>query len=172
MLPSNPFYMGDFYFAGTKKDMISFCQSILEFPIKNLHPSIGTDYILKYLVTRDSNFYNHFLKKIPKIFQIHNQLPIEYWLKIKCNNLSVMPSVYFESLIWRGKLMTDVLPNFKNNFSFFNDWLIEVQNNVTIQSDRKLHTNLLPRKQVIFQGLYEYYIYWKKLFKYYFKIQK
>lgn len=62
MLPTNPFYLGDFYFAGTKNDMISFCRSILEFPTKNLHPSIGTDYILKYLISRDRKFHQYFLK--------------------------------------------------------------------------------------------------------------
>lgn len=65
--------------------------------------------------------------------------------------------------------MTEVLPNFKNNFCFYNVWLIEVQKNVTIKKDKKILVNLLPKKKVIILGLYEYYNYWKKVYKYYLK---
>ncbi len=175
MLTENPFYMGDFIFAGTKKDMISFCSANLEFTYKNLHPSIGTDYILKYFSLRDVNFWKYFFKKIPLFFQvsnIKNQIAKEYWLKIKRNCISVMPGIYFESIIWRGKLMTKVLPNYKNSFSFYNDWLNDSESDLINTEVKKSLWHLLPSIDLLVRAKYEYFLYWKKLLKFHFKKNK
>jgi hypothetical protein len=91
----------------------------------NLHPTIGIDYILKYIKFTDKDFYQIFFKIIPITFQISNnkqEFITNNWLYLFKNRFSVMPQKYFESIVWRGKKMTEIIPNYKSSFQFFEEW--------------------------------------------------
>ena len=172
-LSNNPFYLGDFIFAGTKNDLISFCEANVDFLSKNLHPSIGTDYILKYFSLKDVQFWKSFYKYIPLLFQIsnkRNKASQQYWRKISDNYVSVIPSEFFETIIWRGKSMYDVLPDYKNKFTFYDDWFKTKNNNITFDlKTKKSFKYLFPTSETLFRAKYEYKLYWKKLLKFYYK---
>lgn len=168
MLPDNLFYVGDFIIAGTKNDLISFCSASLHFSQKNLHPSIGVDYVLKYLSLNDKSFWNYFFKILPLLFQISNKRntsPQAYWKIIKHSYLSVIPSNYFESIIWRGKLMSDVLPFLKNKFEFYDDWAKNINENLDKSKNKKI-IDIIPDRQTLIKAKYEYYRYFKIFLKF------
>jgi len=55
-LPTVKHYVGDFVFAGHRDTVEKFVSANLEFGLRNMHPSIGTDYVLKYLSKVEPEF--------------------------------------------------------------------------------------------------------------------
>ena len=125
MMKNNPFYMGDFIFAGKSNDIVSFCKSNLKFKGKNIHPEIGKDYILKHLLLNSSLFWNFFYKNIPFLWQVSNNSNNaiqSYWTYVMKKNMAVIPSSFFWSIVWRNRLMSDVISNQNKDFIFYEDW--------------------------------------------------
>ena len=122
-LISTNFYLGDFIFAGKINDIYTFCKANLF--KDNLHPTIGIDYILKYLRYTDKDFYQYFFNIVPIAFQISNNKQDFFnnnWLYLYKNRFSVIPQKYFDSIVWRGKKINEIIPNYKSSFQFFEEW--------------------------------------------------
>jgi hypothetical protein len=169
MLVENPFYLGDFIFAGTIKDVTSFCEANLKFYSRNLHPLIGIDYVLKYLSQRDKLFWINFFKVIPLIFQVSNKNNFKvqaYWRNIMATSMTVIPHEFFDTIIWRGKPMSDVIPDSKSKFQFYEDWIKVKYGTVNI-SNNNFFSRLIPTKYSFLYARNEYITYYKKMLKYY-----
>jgi hypothetical protein len=105
------FYVGDFIFAGEIKKVDFFLKSFLSFN-KNLHPSIGVDYVLKYIKKKYPNLYNkHFNKLIPTLLQIRlfpNLNLHQFWFWLLENEFLFIPRNAAENIMWRGKSFSDL----------------------------------------------------------------
>jgi hypothetical protein len=89
MLQNNPFEMGDFIFAGGVNNILSFCKTNLLFNGRNIHPSIGKDFVLKYLSKKSTLFWNVFFKGYPLLLQNYNDSAQAYWLNILKNIINL-----------------------------------------------------------------------------------
>jgi hypothetical protein len=171
MMKNNPFYMGDFIFAGKSNDIVSFCKSNLQFKGKNIHPEIGKDYILKYLLLNSSLFWKFFYKKIPFLWQVSNnsnEAIQSYWTYIMNTGMAVIPSSFFWSIIWRNRLMSDVISDSNREFVFYEDW-----KKISQRQEKKLKLKnwifLIPTIEVIQKVKYQLIRYWKKRIIYYYR---
>lgn len=168
----SPFYLGDFVIAGEKEDAAQFCKSNLSFGSKNLHPSIGIDYVLKYLFGTDRAFHSYFYAYIPMLWQLanlSNMATQSYWENILHNRFSIIPKYFYETIQWRGRLMTKVLsPEVIAGFSFFEEWS-QTRGSKDINLIPKNCGYLFPNCQVFYTAKYEYIRYFRAIFKYYLK---
>ena len=171
MRKDNPFYLGDFIFAGTCKDLVAFCKANLGYGTRNLHPSIGIDYILKHLSVNDKPFKWNFYQTMPFLWQVSNRsnrCVQSYWDDIRQSRLSVIPSSIFGSIVWRGRPMSDVLPDYREGFSFHEEWLaMKLERDDSVQS--RAAKFLIPTQETIATAKYEYVRYWKAVLKVYLK---
>lgn len=166
-LATTNFYLGDFIFSGTINDLSRFCTLNLNENI--LHPTIGIDYILKYLKKINSNFVNYFFKTIPLLYQLANKKNIyleNYWHEEFKNKFCVIPIKYFDSIIWRGKILSEVIPNYQNDFRFFDDWEKINFKKLSKYKDIKF---LLINNDLVKELLYIFKIRLRLYLKYYFK---
>jgi hypothetical protein len=171
MLKDDPFYMGDFIFAGTVNDILSFCKINLQFNGRNIHPTIGKDYILKYLSKKSSLFWSIFLRRVPLLLQGYNNSVQNYWMNIVKSQMAVIPSSFFWSIKWRGKLMSDIIANTDNQFIFYEDWkVIQQQKESSLKSGDLSYLVLIMK--VIKIAKYEYYKYWRTRVIFFFKYLK
>ena len=171
MLKDTPYYMGDFIFAGKIDDILSFCEKNLLLRHRNIHPSIGKDYVLKYLSMSTSSFWNKFSKRVPLLFQIHNASANDYWLSVMKTRISVIPNSFFWTILWRGKRMKDVIENSNNEFLFYNEWRnITKQKELTPKNKRISFLDLIIK--VYKDAKYEYYKYYRMRCVFYFKFFK
>jgi len=103
-LSTEPFYLGDFIWAGRTRSLQNFLNSISAFGPHILHPVIGIDSTLKYLSSR-SDFPSFFLPNISLDWQLcdpRNQSVTEYWKKALPEEFSTMPHEFFSQIEWRG----------------------------------------------------------------------
>jgi hypothetical protein len=154
----NKFYLGDFVFSGKIEDINRFCNSNLTSPNIILHPSIGKNYILKYLSINDKLFYKIFLKYYPLLMQCsntNNKIIDLYWNKLLSNRFRIIPNRYYSNIIWRGKNMFQILPNFNSHFLFYENFVNKNFNcNLKINKINRF-LNLIPCKQVLKELRYE-----------------
>ena len=171
MIKNNHFYMGDFIFAGKSNDILSFCKSNLQFKGKNIHPEIGKDYILKHLLLNSSLFWNFFYRNVPFLWQVSNnsnKAIQSYWTYVMKTSMAVIPSSFFWSIIWRNRLMSDVIPDPNKDFIFYEDWKkisSRREKNLKLKSLRFL----MPTIQVIQEVKRELIRYWRKRIVYYYR---
>ena len=164
MMKDNLFYMGDFIFAGKSNDIVSFCKSNLKFKYKKIHPSTGKDYILKHLLLNSSLFWSFFYKYIPLLWQVSNnsnKAIQSYWTYVMKTKMAVIPSSFFWSIIWRDRLMSDVISDPDNNFHFYEDWKKippKQEKNLKLKSFRFL----MPTIEVMQEVKYELILHWNK----------
>jgi hypothetical protein len=118
-LKNQPFYLGDFIFVGAVNQLIKFCEANIR-PY-NLHPIIGIDYILKYLELNEINFWKVFNKGAKLHNQVELQIASKYWNYVFSKYFEVMPAQIFEKIIWRGKIMNLIIPNYRLDFEFYNE---------------------------------------------------
>lgn len=169
ILHDNPFYIGDFIFAGTNNDLMSFCKANLAFNGRNLHPSIGIDYVLKHLTINDKQFWVNFYRGVPFLWQTSNRsnkAVQDYWLDVLQTRFSVMPSEYFGKIVWRGRPMSEVLPDYRKNFQFYENWMANQEIKRDFSALKSLRY-LLPSRDVLYAARYEYVRYMFAIIKYY-----
>ena len=168
----SPFYLGDFVIAGEKEDIAQFCKSNLSFGAKNLHPSIGIDYVLKYLYRTDRKLCSHFYAFIPMLWQVanlNNMATQSYWGNTLHNRFSIIPKYFYEAIQWRGRLMTEVLsPKVIAGFGFFKEWSQARGANHSYPLEKRWNY-LLLNSRVFATAKYEYIRYSKAIIKYYLK---
>lgn len=168
----SPFYLGDFVIAGEKEDVAQFCKSNVSFGAKNLYPSIGIDYVLKYLFRTDRTLHSHFYAFIPMLWQVanlNNMAAQSYWANILHNRFSIIPKYFYETIQWRGRHMTEVLsPEVIAGFSFFEEWS-QTRGSKRINLISKNCAYFFPNRQVFYTAKYEYIRYFRAIFKYYLK---
>jgi len=178
-IKSESFYVGDFIFAGEINKVFEFIDINLKFK-KNLHPSIGVDYFLKYLSVIDSNnFKKLFIRSIPLIAQVSlkkSEIVTIYWRNQLANKASFIPRFIANDIIWRGRIMKDL--NF-SHFCYFEEWRdlnINFRNHKFANKKIKILSVLLMEKFVFNKVVYEYKRYFllriKLLFPFTFKLYK
>ena len=160
MLKNTPYYMGDFIFAGKTDDILSFCEYNLFFRYRNIHPSIGKDYMLKYISMSTSSFWNKFNKRVPLLFQIHKPSASDYWLSFIKTRFSVIPSSFFWTILWRGNRMKDVIENSNGVFLFYDEWS-NIKKHKELTSKNKSTSFLDLIIKVFKDAKYEYYRYYR-----------
>jgi hypothetical protein len=166
-LISTSFYLGDFIFAGRINDIYTFCKANL---LKNnIHPTIGIDYILKYLKFTDKDFYQYFFSNVPITLQISNNKQEFFnnnWHYLYKNRFLVMPQQYFDSIVWRGKKIIEIIPTYKSSFQFFEEWLTLPEPKV---SKNKRVSFLMFNKSSLIIILYIYKVKVKNILNFYIK---
>ncbi len=164
------FYVGDFIFAGEINNIFNFININIEIS-KNLHPSIGIDYFLKYLTKSDKkNFYKHFSTVFPLIIQVamkKNESVRNYWISQLTDKCIFLPRLIANEIIWRGKKMVDL--NF-DHFCYFEEWeniFITNRDIELLEKKMNLIDLLKIEKNVLNIVIYEYKRYINLRFKYY-----
>ena len=179
MISNESFYAGDFIIGGTLSDVISFCSSVLSYGSADLHPVIGVDYILKYLKKNDAKFNEQIIKYLPLIWQTSNPKNSQlhkYWESLVMNYFIVIPQSLFSTIIWRGRPMNQVFPNYKEQFFLYEDWSYKyAKQNLSISvGEGTSFFNLIPNRigfKKVLTAYRRYYLtqrfqyYWKQLFK-------
>lgn len=167
MISSETFYAGDFVIGGVLSDIICFSKSVLSYGSSDLHPVIGIDYILKYLKISDPRFYELVFKFIPYNWQISNSknLPLnKYWEFLVMNYFIVIPQSIFSTILWRGRSMNQIFPNYKRQFFLYENWSAkEFENKHILKTnfEKKSLFNLLPNNvnySKLFTEYRRYYI--------------
>lgn len=166
----SPFYLGDFIIAGIGEDIVNFCEANLVFKSRNMHPSAGTDYVLKYLIATDKKFYSYFYKFYPLLLQVANleNNPVQtYWNTILYKRVSTIPKNFYITLKWRNRYMTDILsPKVVSDFSFNEEWSREKDLIDNLRIERSVRY-LIPSLVAIKVAKYEYLRYYRSLTKYF-----
>ena len=106
------FYAGDFVFAGSMDVVSAWVQAVLGFGPKNIHPSIGADYVLKYLCATDPDFPKFLNPFIPAIIQTadpRNWRLRQYWQQTRRSRFDFLRRRDFSEISWRGELMREVV---------------------------------------------------------------
>jgi len=112
-VPGSLFYAGDFVFAGSARAIRSFVDSYLGFGPIDLHPSTGVDYVLKFLCANDPRYVEYINPFVPSIIQIadsRNQRLSKAWDSIRQERFSFLTRESFNSIVWRGQKITEVIP--------------------------------------------------------------
>jgi len=107
-----PFYVGDFVIAGPLHTVSTFCSSQLGYGSSNIQQEIGKDYVLKYLMRVDPEFYEKINVRIPISPQLSDPRNIElrkYWLRAREHYFDFLPKEELATIIWRGKPMDKIL---------------------------------------------------------------
>ena len=108
----DPFYAGDFVFAGSLNVVESWTNAVLGFGAKDLHLSIGTDYVLKYLCATDPRFPKYLNPLFPAIFQIsdpRNVGLLGYWEDVRSSRFDFLRRQDFSEILWRGEPMSEIV---------------------------------------------------------------
>lgn len=111
-LPSTPFYVGDFIIAGTLRNLSTFVSANVGYGPRNLHPSAGIDYVLKYLSRVEPEFWDQINVKIPLLPQLADprNVPLRrYWSRVRRSYFDFLPRKHLESVTWRGVPLNTVL---------------------------------------------------------------
>lgn len=109
-LPSQPFYVGDFLFAGSIEDL-----QLLSKPMlgrrRKLHPVIGLDYTLRLLREVREDYYSIFSRGIPAAIPLvrGNAKVVNYWAACVEDHFRFLPWRHFEGIYWRGSPMSGIL---------------------------------------------------------------
>jgi len=138
-----------------------------------LHPVAGIDYIIRYLKKNDAKFYEQTFKYVPlawQVFNLKNSQLHKYWESLLMNYLTVIPQSIFSNIIWRGKPMNQIFPNYKDQFFLYEDWNAKYakQNlSITVGEDKSFF-NLIPNRIVFKKVLAAYRRYYlTQRFQYY-----
>ena len=150
----SPFYAGDFVFAGKLEVVDSFVNSFLTFGAKDLHPSVGHNYVLKYLCATDDLFSDNVNPRIPMIVQVsdpRNLRAHSYWTETRQNRFSFLRREDFSQILWRGQRMTEIVP--VDGFSFQVDNESSAQGPSSTPSTRRSQISRLRAFREIFAAL-------------------
>ena len=118
-LAHTPFYVGDFVIAGPLETVSTFCSAQLGYGSQNIHSSIGSDYVLKYLSRVDTEFYQKVNMRIPISPQLSDPRNIwlrKYWVKAREHYFDFLPKEELAAITWRGKPIDKIL-----NLNAFSD---------------------------------------------------
>jgi hypothetical protein len=163
------FYVGDFIFAGTIEDVLSFCRYNLSYGVRNLHPAINADFVIKHLSRSDKLFQRVFFPMVPYLWQTSNTSDAvvgNYWTDVRQTRFSFIPRSIFGNIIWKGRRMADVIPSYESCFRFYEDWC---RSGVPIMAENpsKNLGRLLPNRTSFRMVAYEYGQYVRKWLGYY-----
>ncbi len=166
MISNEPFYAGDFIIGGVLSDVFGFSKSVLSYGETDLHPVIGIDYILKYLKRQDPLFNARVFRFIPLNWQISNRKNLQlnkYWQILVMNYFIVIPQSIFSTIVWRGRSMNQIFPNYESQFFFYEHWCVNYKG-------RQISKTSLDRKSIL--HLLSHSVDYRKLFteykRYYF----
>lgn len=111
-LPIADYYVGDFVFGGKRDDVQSFAEVNVGFGPKVLHPTIGVDYVLKYLSRVEPSFEERLSPLVPYAIQIADPRNVDArdaWHAWKYMYFVPLPREEFMKFEWRGRDMPSVL---------------------------------------------------------------
>lgn len=114
-----PFYVGDFVIAGPLETVSTFCSAQIGYGSQNIHSSISSDYVLKYLSRVDPEFYEKINMRIPISPQISDPRNIElrkYWVRAREHYFDFLPKEELALITWRSKPIDKIL-----NLNAFSD---------------------------------------------------
>ncbi len=114
-----PFYVGDFVIAGPLETVSTFCSAQIGYGSQNIHSSISSDYVLKYLSRVDPEFYEKINMRIPISPQISDPRNIElrkYWVRAREHYFDFLPKEELALITWRSNPIDKIL-----NLNAFSD---------------------------------------------------
>jgi hypothetical protein len=117
-MKSEPFYLGDFVIAGSRKNLELFIYSNLK-KHSPWVPMIGKSLSIKYLYEVESTIQKQFRIKFAFYFQLmflYKSDLVNYWAGFKDKYFVFLPREHFLKIKWRGKAMEDIMD--WSSFSF------------------------------------------------------
>jgi len=125
-LRDQPFYAGDFVFAGTIEKIICFAMHVLQYDGQRLILNNSVDYVLKHLVNSDERiakaFYECGLLRNQWKFLFWHRKIFSLWRDVSTEHFSVLPEEIFWQIIWRGRPMSEVFANNQQAFMLYKEW--------------------------------------------------
>jgi hypothetical protein len=108
-LPSQPFYVGDFLFAGSIEDLLLLSKPMLG-RRRTIHPVIGLDYTLRFLREVREDYYSVFTRGLPAAIPLArgDAKVVNYWATCVEDHFRFLPWSQFEGISWRGTPMRGI----------------------------------------------------------------
>lgn len=117
--------IGDFLYCADTAVFSDFLTSVLRHRNFNIHPSVGADIGMKFFVKRADTTYN--LLHLPiwiyyLILLARRKKHFVLWSKFIYDNLLILPEELWNSIVWRGKKMSEIM---NSSRIFFHEDLVQ-----------------------------------------------
>lgn len=146
-LSNSIFYMGDFFYAGSKNIFCNFIESILSYKDYILYPSVSWDDGFKYAHHKKYQLFNkpHSFLFYPWILIMQNKKSVFIWNSFIKKYLGVLPQHIWCNILWRDKQMTSIIS--ADAFKFNSDPILQTVS-LRERTENILQTYILYCKKI------------------------